>query len=131
MLKVAFIVQRYGMEINGGAELHCRQVAEHMSKYWDIEVLTTCAKDYNTWENEFTEGIDLINNIPVRRFSVDKKRRMFFFKLYSRLAFREKSSFQQQERWMKLQGPFSSSLLQFIEDNRNNYQYFFFFHQHI
>ncbi len=127
MLKVAFVVQRYGTEINGGAELHCRHVAEHMSKYWDIEVLTTCAKDYYSWKNEFKEGIETVNNISVRKFSVDKQRRMFFFKLYSILAFREKSSFQQQERWMKLQGPFSSSLFQFIEDHKNNYQYFFFF----
>ena len=40
-MKVAFVVQRYGLEINGGAELHCRWVAEHMNKHWDVEVLTT------------------------------------------------------------------------------------------
>jgi hypothetical protein len=43
VLKVAFIVQRYGLEVNGGSEFLCRKVAEHMAKYWDIEILTSCA----------------------------------------------------------------------------------------
>ncbi len=52
-MKVAFVVQRYGLEISGGAELHCRWVAEHMNKHWEVEVLTTKALDYITWKNHF------------------------------------------------------------------------------
>jgi glycosyltransferase involved in cell wall biosynthesis len=127
MLKVAFVVHRYGPEVFGGAEMLCRQVAEHMNKHWDIEVLTTCAKDYISWKNEFEEGIHNINNVSVRRFKVDRERRMLFFRLYSRFAYRKSSSLQTEERWMKYQGPISSSLFQFMEKNRDNYHYFFFF----
>ena len=41
--KLAFVVQRYGLEVNGGAELLSRQLVEHLQQQYDIEVLTTKA----------------------------------------------------------------------------------------
>src|ERR1051325_4023074 len=73
-MKIAFVIQRYGIEINGGAELHCRYVAEHMARYVEVEVLTTCAKDYITWKNEYRAGKEKINSILVHRFPVQKER---------------------------------------------------------
>ena len=55
-MTLAFVVQRYGLEINGGAELHCRWVAEHMARHWDVEVLTTRAHDYITWADHYPDG---------------------------------------------------------------------------
>lgn len=42
--KVCFVIQRYGEEVNGGAEQHCRFLAERMAKFCNVEVLTTKAK---------------------------------------------------------------------------------------
>ena len=42
--KIAFIVVRYGKDINGGAEYHCRMLAERLVNDYDVEVLTTCVK---------------------------------------------------------------------------------------
>ena len=67
-MKVAFIVQRYGAEILGGSEYHCRLIAERLSKQHDVEVLTTCAREYTTWENAYPEGTDRVRGVTVRRF---------------------------------------------------------------
>jgi glycosyltransferase involved in cell wall biosynthesis len=73
-MKIAFVVQRYGLEINGGAELHCRWVAEHMKKHFETEVLTTKTSDYITWKDRYSKDEDVINGIRVRRFPVTRAR---------------------------------------------------------
>ena len=55
-MKLVIVVQRYGADINGGAELHARYVAERLAAHADVRVLTTCARDYVTWRNEWRAG---------------------------------------------------------------------------
>ena len=55
-MKLRIVVQRYGADISGGAELHARYVAEHLSRHAEVVVLTTCARDYLTWRNELYGG---------------------------------------------------------------------------
>ena len=52
-MKLAVVVQRYGADLNGGAELHARYIAERLAKHVEVEVLTTCAADYISWRNQF------------------------------------------------------------------------------
>lgn len=127
MLKAAFVVQRYGLEVNGGAELHCRWVAEHMSKYWNVEVVTTCAIDYLTWKNEYSPGKDHVNGIPVQRFQVDEERDIETFNQFSRTILRGNNSREAELKWMKLQGPYSTDLFSYIENKKDYYDYFIFF----
>jgi glycosyltransferase involved in cell wall biosynthesis len=126
-LKIAFVVQRYGLEINGGAEFLCREVAEHLSRYCEVEVITTCAIDYTTWKNEYSEGETTINGVSVRRFPVDYPRNLKRFNNLSERILGKKHTIDEEIEWMRLQGPYSTKLIQFIKDNKDSYDSFIFF----
>src|SRR5690606_32916009 len=48
-VKIACVVHRYGPDIAGGSEAHCRGIAERLAATHDVTVLTSCARDYLTW----------------------------------------------------------------------------------
>jgi glycosyltransferase involved in cell wall biosynthesis len=126
-MKLAFVIQRYGLEVNGGAEHSCRLSAEHLSKYHDIEVLTSCAKDYMTWKNEYKEGNTRINNVLVRRFKVDKERNIEKFDGLTRKLLKNPDSELDENKWMEEQGPYLPKMLDYISSHKNDYDFFIFF----
>lgn len=128
-MRVAFVVQRCGVEVNGGAEAHCLQVAQRMAKHWDTEVLTTCALDYMTWENFYPQGTEQVGPTLVRRFPVDQPRDVAAFnRLSEELSGRQQSAtIAEQEEWMRAQGPISSPLLRYLTAHRESYDAFIFF----
>lgn len=122
--KIVFVVQRYGLEVNGGAELYCRQVAEKLSQYYDVDVLTTCALDYMTWKNYYKEGTETINGVNVIRFKVDKQRNVDKFNKLSQhiLNNPSKNSYDENIQWMNEQGPICNELLEYLERNKSKYK---------
>lgn len=135
---LAFVVQRYGPEIVGGSEALCRVVAEMMAAHRPVEVLTTCARDYTTWRNELPAGTSQLNGVTVRRFAVDFERDARFHELLgailggiplsaypqNRAQVRQhiaRSTAQQQHDCLKLQGPFSTPLLDFLAKRHQDY----------
>ncbi len=127
-MKLALVVQRYGLEINGGAELHCRWIAEHLQKYAETEVLTTKAVDYITWKNYFPQDEEVINGVRVRRFPVTRPRRPEKFgRLQNELLANSAHSDADELRWLDEEGPLAPSLIDFIRGSEKEYDYFIFF----
>lgn len=120
---IAIVNQRYGTEINGGSEQYTRMIAERLQKYFDVEVLTSCALDYDTWKDYYSEGIEEINGVKVRRFGVKKERNVKFFNIINCIAFRLKFGRALIEKlWVKEQGPYVLRLKRYLTKNENKYK---------
>lgn len=152
MDKIAIVVQQYGLEVNGGAEIHARLLAERLSEKYEVEVLTTTSKDYTSWGEYYKVGDDLINGIKVKRFKTEERlsqqesdfkrylRRnsrytnkrytlsnfiyLYFLKKIYRTKKNHKELF---NNWLIAQGPYVPDLIDYVVDNQKEYVAFIFF----
>ena len=126
-MRVGFVVQRYGTEVVGGAELHCRWVAERLAERHDVEVLTTTATDYLSWENVLSEGRQEVNGLPVRRFPVTRQRRALRFDdIANKVCFFEHTD-DEERRWLEEHGPVTPSLVDYLRSHQERYDAIVFF----
>ena len=126
-MKLALVVQRYGADISGGAELHARYVAEHLSRHVEVEVLTTCARDYITWRNELTPGPDVVNGIRVLRFPVRRVRDPDDFGRWSERVFEQRHSIRDELQWLESEGPTSPALIAHLRRTASTCDFIVFF----
>ena len=123
--KIAIINQRYGLEVNGGSELYSRQIAERLAAKYEVEVLTSCALEYERWSNHYREGVETINNVTVRRFRTDHERKQAIFSALNReMHLNENATEEQSEHWIDEMGPYCPSLIEYIKENQGKYRVF-------
>ena len=109
-LKLGFVVQRYGVEIAGGAEYHCRLIAELLRDHAEVDVFTTCALDYVEWKNHYPEGEAILGGVRVLRFPVARQRDIQRFAALSESIQSSRHTAADEEAWMDEQGPYSPAL---------------------
>lgn len=148
MKKIAIVVQRYGTEVNGGAEVHAKMLAEKFSEKYIVHVLTTTALEYKNWAPYYKVGEEVINNVVVKRFhtfendksKARKFRNIVFEKrltdkllkkaglynylcnIYPSLAPSDADC----EQWLIHQGPYCPALTDYIRKYKDEYDYFIF-----
>lgn len=140
MAKIAIIIQRYGLEINGGAEYHARMLAEQLTVEHDVTVLTSKAKDYHSWTDAYDQEEELLNGVQVKRFSALPKNQKKFRKLrrkvlrtrlIDKLLARKNTVTEVPiatgHQFVKEQGPYCPGLLQYLKEQQSGYDVFIFF----
>ena len=146
--KVAFVIIRYGAEVNGGAEAHCRMLAERLVPYYDVEVLTTTVRVFGSPAEDYPEGVSTDHGVTVRRFRPEpvegdrhkriekrcrtaRRIRRYLDRLHLLGAI---SSFRpewrlgagKERRYFESQREHTPAMLRFIEEHREEYAAFVF-----
>ncbi len=121
------MVQRYGLEINGGAEYHARLIAEKIAPHFHVEVFTSTAKDYITWAHHYGEGTETINGIPVHRFKVQHPRDPERFGDIQKYIFQEEHNIEDEMKWLEEEGPFLPNLMETLEQKDADFDFIIFF----
>lgn len=129
MKTVAFVIPWYGLNISGGQENALRSLAEKLvlNEELQVEILTTCNKQFNSdWnENNYPQGIEVINGVKVRRFLVRKRNKKMFDKVNYKLM--NNIPISQEEEDIFLQENINSPDLEnYIRSHEKEYQCFFF-----
>lgn len=129
MKRIALVNQRYGLEVNGGSEYYTRLIAERLARDYEVDVITTKALDYTTWEDFYKSDEEDINGVHVRRFSV-KSCRAKDFDEYNGRYLSELSAgrpdLEKEHTWFEKQGPLCPDAVEYIRKNKNNYDAFIF-----
>jgi glycosyltransferase involved in cell wall biosynthesis len=120
-MKLACVVHRFGADIAGGSEGHCRLIAEHLAAQHDVTILTTCAKDHITWRNHYPAGESREGTVRVLRFPVVRERDMRRFMDFSDLIAADRASGEEQEQWFRENGPDAPALLEHLRAHGAGY----------
>jgi glycosyltransferase involved in cell wall biosynthesis len=125
-MKLACVVHRFGADIAGGSEGHCRGVAEHLAAAHDVTIVTTCAHDHITWRNHYPAGEsrEALASLPVEqrdgrtlrvlRFPVARERHMHRFLELNDLVAADRATADEQEQWFHENGPDAPALLEYL-----------------
>lgn len=126
-MKIAFVTPRYGAEISDGAEHACRLLAEQLVERHDVEVLTTCARDAQTWSNEYPEGQDRMRGVLVRRFAAAQAEEPSAVREYADWLFKTPHTRADEIEWVRQVGPWAPGLIDHLKRQSRNYDALVFF----
>ncbi len=113
MHRIAFVIQRYGVDISGGSEALCRAWAERLAaRGHAVQVFTSCARDFVTWADHYPPGTAQINGVTLHRFPVDAPRDIAAFDALTAQVYGHPHHPERELAWMRAQGPYSTPLLE-------------------
>lgn len=127
MKRIAVVNQRYGAEVNGGSEVYAREIAQRLSTIYNVDVITTTAQNYTTWENVYEAGRSQDGKVTIFRFPVARKRNTYGQSILSKILFHIPFHIPfLEKKWIEYQGPYSPEAVRYIEEKKDDYDAFIF-----
>jgi glycosyltransferase involved in cell wall biosynthesis len=120
-MKLACVVQRYGLEVVGGSESHCRSIAERLAAHHDVTVLTSCASDYLSWKDTYSPGASAVGPVRVQRFPVDRPRDTHRFAELNNIIASGRATAEDEAAWFLENGPQVPGLLDHLRARGHDY----------
>ena len=121
-MRVAFVVQRYGDEVAGGAEALCRATAHALAERGDaVEVYTTTARDYLTWAPHYPEGTAADGPVVVHRFTADAPDPALSARLSKALTLAGGDD-ATERAWARAQGPVAPGMVRALSSARGRHE---------
>lgn len=125
---IAFVVQRFGKNIVGGAESHCLSLVDKLSKTHDVTVYTTTSRDYQKWDSFYPEGETKVEGTTIKRFA-PQRQRAAYLGILSRILFFSSKKFNLPDFlkgwlelfWIRSQGPYCPKLVADLEASREKF----------
>lgn len=129
MKRIALVNQRYGLEVNGGSEYYTRLIAERLTPYYAVDVITTKALDYTTWNNHYSADTEVINGVNVLRFPTVQSRAKDFDRYnggyLAHMANGQRDA-GEEAVWFEKQGPYAPGAVDYIRTHKDDYCAFLF-----
>lgn len=133
MKRVAVVVQRCHRDVAGGSEALAWHYAQLLQAQAAVEILTSCALDYRSWDNALPAGSEEREGITIRRFPSAWPRGSWFGELHRRLLQAHAVHVEQRgeteipwraqlaEQFVRAQGPWCPGLLDHLHTHQAGY----------
>ncbi|MFZ4863551.1 glycosyltransferase [Sphingobacterium sp. Mn56C] len=144
MERICFLVCQYGMEVNGGAEYHCRMLAERLKDDYHVDVLTSKMINYHSFEPFYSNNNEMLNGVNIIRFDCEPyndklfknfKKKTKITRKFRRTLFRMgilkyvanlfpiwSWGLKTEEELAKHHGFYSPQMLEYLEKNKDKYK---------
>ncbi|MGI8493000.1 MAG: glycosyl transferase family 1, partial [Acidimicrobiales bacterium] len=129
-MRVLFVVQRYGVEVAGGAEQSARLLATHLVEAGhEVHVLTSRAVSSLTWDNAYPPGSSELDGVAVHRLATAGPRDEELFDELSRCVLwsGRPAAPVVQEAWLRAQGPVLPDLEPWLRERAERFDAIDFF----
>jgi len=128
MKKIGFVIPWFAEDIHGGAEMALKGITKHLAaNRIDLEILTTCVEKFESdWSVDYyPEGLEVINDINVRRFKVKKRDTVQFDKINYKFINNIPVSIHEETLFLR-EMVNSPSLYEYIRKYKEDYSLFVF-----
>jgi len=120
-MNIALVAPRFSEGTTlGGAETLIRETALNLADSGhNVTVLSTCATNHFTWENELPAGEKQFENIKVILFKVNEERDLdLFYQIQTKISNFEEVTFEEEELWHK-NNVSSDNLYEHLRNNKS------------